>query len=143
MTPSDLFGMTFVCTLVSHLCPSCILWTTAGENKNLYFTIERSIDGIYSSDLMQLPGAGESTGKQSYKVSDNEPANGINYYRLSQTDTDGQRQRFGIISVDNTHSGDIRMLRITDILGRDVDDTFTGLKFIYYSDGQVLREITE
>lgn len=64
-------------------------WSTASEINNDYFTIERSRDGIEFSDVLQVQGAGNSTNVTNYSAFDTDPFNGVNYYRLRQTDFDG------------------------------------------------------
>lgn len=67
-----------------------IVWTTASEINNDFFTIERSKDGTTFENLMQVPGAGNSTTILNYKEWDTQPYDGISYYRLKQTDFDGK-----------------------------------------------------
>lgn len=115
-------------------------WVTASETRTDYFTIQRSQDGVQWSDLKQVAAAGHASSRQSYVVYDREPAPGINYYRLTQTDLNGQTARFGIVSLDNTQTREIRIVRMVDLLGRDVDESYEGLRLIYYSNGQVLKK---
>ncbi len=65
-------------------------WTTSSEINNDYFTIERSGDGEDFIVLGQVPGAGNSTETEIYSFIDPMPLEGRNYYRLKQTDYDGQ-----------------------------------------------------
>ena len=97
-------------------------WSTAAENNNDHSTIERSNDGISFSVIGVVPGK-ESTDLQTdYIFDDNSPNAGNNYYRLSQTDIDGQQKILGIKTVTIE---DIP-LRISPSLARDaVDATFT------------------
>ncbi len=64
-------------------------WTTATEINNDYFTIQRSANGELFSDLFTVDGAGNSTSHINYKAFDQNPINGVGYYRLKQTDFDG------------------------------------------------------
>ncbi len=64
-------------------------WTTASEENNDFFTVERSADGISFSDLFHVPGAGTSHALLKYLAYDDRPLSGISYYRLRQTDHDG------------------------------------------------------
>ena len=65
-------------------------WSTVSEINNDYFTIERSKDGLLWEKVITINGAGNSSGTQKYKIIDQEPYTGISYYRLKQTDFDGQ-----------------------------------------------------
>jgi hypothetical protein len=64
-------------------------WSTSHEQNNKYFTMERSPDGTSFSFLGKVSGAGTSTAAGSYHLVDYAPREGTNYYRLSQTDLDG------------------------------------------------------
>ena len=65
-------------------------WQTASELNNDYFTIEKSKDNIIWNDLYQIAGAGNSNLILNYTSIDNNPYKGISYYRLKQTDFDGE-----------------------------------------------------
>ncbi|MEM9259919.1 MAG: T9SS type A sorting domain-containing protein, partial [Bacteroidota bacterium] len=64
-------------------------WTTANEQNNDYFTIERSADGGNFTPLITVPGTGTVQVEQHYESWDNQPQRGLNYYRLKQVDFDG------------------------------------------------------
>ncbi len=65
-------------------------WETASEFNNDYFTIERSIDGIDFKKIETIIGGGNSTQLQSYSYIDNTELRGVFYYRLKQTDFNGE-----------------------------------------------------
>ena len=65
-------------------------WETASELDNDFFTIERSVDGATWESLMQVDGAGTSKETLQYEAIDMLPLPGAQYYRLKQTDFDGQ-----------------------------------------------------
>ncbi len=64
-------------------------WITASEKSNDYFIIERSNDGVHFEYLQKIKGAGNTTIQQSYQWEDLYPFDGISYYRLKQTDFNG------------------------------------------------------
>jgi hypothetical protein len=74
-------------------------WSTATETNNDFFTIERSIDGINYELLDTLDGAGNSLQILNYSFIDVTPFVGTSYYRLKQTDFDGQFEYSEIIAV--------------------------------------------
>ena len=76
-----------------------IEWETASEINNDYFTIERSMDGISFNSFSIVDGAGNSNSTLNYSAIDNNPLNGISYYRLKQTDFDGKYSYSNIVSV--------------------------------------------
>ena len=65
-------------------------WTTATEINNDYFTVERSLDGRTFEKIATIAGQGNTSEISRYFHADKNPATGINYYRLKQTDFDGQ-----------------------------------------------------
>ncbi len=76
-------------------------WTTASEMNNDYFTVERSIDGQNFHDVAYVDGAGNSNVENSYFARDEHPFSGINYYRLKQTDFDGQMKYSDVVAINN------------------------------------------
>lgn len=82
-------------------------WSTATEVNNDYFTVERSIDGIEFSELVQVDGAGTSLQVNNYTARDEDRFEGVTYYRLKQTDMDGQFDYSNIIALDNRELADI------------------------------------
>jgi len=75
-------------------------WQTASEINNDYFTIERSVDGTDWKELTQINGSGSSSSLLNYSVNDYNPYLGVSYYRLKQTDFDGQYSYSQISSVN-------------------------------------------
>ncbi len=78
-----------------------ILWTTASEINNDYFMVERSADGKNFNSIAWVQGAGNSESIKEYSAIDPDPLPGISYYRLRQTDYNGDFQIFYIVAVNN------------------------------------------
>ena len=74
-------------------------WVTASEINNDYFTVQRSADGKSFEDFVNIDGGGTSNITLYYTVVDNDPLFGTSYYRLLQTDHDGQREYFDALRV--------------------------------------------
>lgn len=74
-------------------------WVTSSEINNDFFTIERSDNGKNFSPVLMKEGAGNSTSMRYYEIIDNNPLQGISYYRLKQTDFDGKFTYSNIESV--------------------------------------------
>ena len=74
-------------------------WTTASEINNDYFTIERAQDAINFKELRKFDGAANNNQTINYSFIDTEPLTGTSYYRLKQTDFDGQFNYFNTIAV--------------------------------------------
>lgn len=64
-------------------------WETSSEKNSDYFTIEQSINGNEWVEISKLKAAGNSISVIIYKSFDPDPNNGINYYRLKETDFNG------------------------------------------------------
>ena len=65
-------------------------WSTASEENNSHFDLQRSADGQNWFDLQRVEGQGFSSTLQQYEYLDQRPLPGSNYYRLKQTDFDGR-----------------------------------------------------
>jgi hypothetical protein len=113
--------------------PNYIYWITSSERDNDYFTIEYSEDGYRWESIANIKGAGNSTEVLGYSFNHYGYANGINYYRLKQTDYDGTSETFKIVSVDNR--SDRHIIRTLNMLGQEVNDNFKGIVIDQYSDG--------
>jgi len=74
-------------------------WITATETNNDYFSIERSSDASDFNTLLNVDGAGNSIQMIHYAAFDDDPVNGISYYRLKQTDYDGNFSYSNIASL--------------------------------------------
>jgi len=77
-----------------------LVWVTASEINNDYFTIERSVDTQHWEDIITINGAGNSNQIIEYTEIDLNPLNGISYYRLKQTDFDGKYKYFNTVPIN-------------------------------------------
>lgn len=82
-----------------------LTWATASERDNDHFTVERSTDGVDFSDLLRVEGAGNSQVLTNYEALDRVPLEGLSYYRLRQTDTDGRFTHSRTVAVLNDALG--------------------------------------
>src|SRR5690606_2251428 len=73
-------------------------WTTASEQDNAYFTIEKSRDASIWSAIGTVPGARNSSSMISYSFTDDD-ASVLAYYRLRQTDLNGTTEVSNTIAV--------------------------------------------
>jgi hypothetical protein len=112
-------------------------WSTASEDNNDYFTIEKTKDGIDWEIVTRESGGGNSSNQLYYSSVDENVESIINYYRLKQTDYDGRFKYSDIISIDNRRNLESKeIVKITNILGQEVDlQYYRGLIIIYYTDG--------
>jgi hypothetical protein len=75
-------------------------WATASENNNDFFTLERANDGVTFQEVGTFKGAGNSSQIINYSFTDNDPFQGVYYYRLKQTDFNGMEEYFDVVPVD-------------------------------------------
>lgn len=76
-----------------------INWVTATETNNEFFTLERSTNANDWVFVADIPGAGNSNSILNYQYSDENLINGDSYYRLRQTDFNGNKEEFLPIAV--------------------------------------------
>jgi hypothetical protein len=72
-------------------------WSTATETNNDHFTIEKSATGDTWEEIARVHAAGNTVSETNYSYYD-EYANGLAYYRLSQTDADGRTVMLGTVA---------------------------------------------
>ncbi len=84
-----------------------LFWQTATEIDNDYFTVERRDELGNMSEIGQVDGAGTTTILRSYSLTDYAPRQGVNYYRLRQTDFNGTFSYSNWISFEFNFSGQV------------------------------------
>ena len=74
-------------------------WTTATEINNDYYIVERSKDNKEWEYIGTLDAAGNSSTTLNYQLEDKTPYQGTSYYRLKQTDFNGDFKYYGPVPV--------------------------------------------
>lgn len=74
-------------------------WSTASEQNNDRFEVERSPDASEFERIGILPGGGNSQQERRYAWDDVYPLHGANYYRLKQVDSDGTSSYSPMVAV--------------------------------------------
>lgn len=77
-------------------------WQTASEINASHFTVYRSTDGMAFEPMAQVSASGNSATLLSYSAIDSNPAEGLNFYRLSQTDLNGTEYFYNTVVLDFT-----------------------------------------
>jgi hypothetical protein len=86
---------------VNNAGTSLILeWATASELNFDYFSVERSSNGTNFTEISRINGHGTTTERNDYKLLDNQPLIGKNYYRLKSVDFDGYSEYFDVVVAD-------------------------------------------
>jgi hypothetical protein len=118
-----------------------LTWLTATELNNDYFILDKSEDGINWSLLTYMPGAGTAYTPSYYTYKDLNPFNGLNYYRLSQVDYNGNIERFNIIYIDLTSKLKVCTYTYYTMLGKEIniDDAVTGVYIRMCDDGTTTK----
>jgi hypothetical protein len=76
-----------------------VSWTTTEEINNDFFTVQKSLDGKNWSVIGIVKAAEYSGAYNTYSLMDKTPVNGIQYYRLIQTDMKANSTTSHIVSV--------------------------------------------
>ena len=111
-----------------------INWTTLSQVNNDYFEVQRSVDVENWYTIETVTGAGNSNSQMSYSVIDDGPLYGISYYRLKQTDYDGQYESFRPMSV-SISSQEKTIYKVYNLMGQEIKNTYNGLVLEFYTDG--------
>ncbi|MCE3295404.1 MAG: hypothetical protein K0R65_1118 [Crocinitomicaceae bacterium] len=93
-------GATFDCTLPIDLTEfsatyspaekgTNLYWKTMSERDNDFFTLEKSMNGESYYEIAKIKGGGTTTNQREYYGFDPDVPFGVNYYRLKQTDFNG------------------------------------------------------
>lgn len=112
-----------------------VTWETLSEENNALFEIERSINGQDFEVIGTVEGAGTSLIPLNYQFTDENPVNGISYYRLRQTDFDGTSETFQMSAVSmNGYDKKIRLFPTTPT-------TTFNIEFSDISDKDIIAQI--
>ncbi len=104
-----------------------LFWATASEINNDYFVVERSSDGASFTEIARVDGAGTTSQVQNYEAFDMYPYEGLNYYRLRQTDFNGTITYSSIVVLQSHTTGvildNVHPVPTTDNVGFDISVT--------------------
>jgi hypothetical protein len=112
-----------------------LTWVSATETNNDFYTLERSIDATNWVSVSNINGAGNSNTNLFYEYKDYDASSSLNYYRLKQTDRNGQFKYYNIISIDDTKVPSKQLIKVTNMMGQEVSSDTPGILIYYYSDG--------
>jgi choice-of-anchor B domain-containing protein len=121
-------------------------WATTQEQNSQSFEIQRSLDGEEFSPIGIVGAAGFSETLRKYSFIDMDPREGINYYRLKQTDFDGKYQFSEIRSVEFSGQSFISvfptLLPSGETIKVEIDGVLTGKDWhvdLYDIQGRLIR----
>lgn len=84
-------------------------WSTATEEENDFFEVQRSRDASSYAPIDRVPGNGTSSERHDYRIFDEDPLNGVAYYRLKQVDRDGAYEYSDPVAVDLRKEGRLKL----------------------------------
>ncbi|MEJ7585973.1 MAG: T9SS type A sorting domain-containing protein [Ferruginibacter sp.] len=82
-------------------------WSTASEQNNDRFEVQRSSDGTTWKTIASIKGKGNSAASSAYKAYDEDPLSGTNFYIIRQYDLDGQSSKSGIKMIKMSRSASV------------------------------------
>lgn len=93
-------------------------WTTASEQNNAGFTVERSTTGVDFEAIGQVVGQGTSNNRHTYSFLDIASSQSVLYYRLRQTDIDGTVVFSAAVTVNGSRSVGVEVSPVpaTDVI---------------------------
>jgi len=109
-------------------------WIILSQVNNDYFEIQRSVNVEEWYTIGVVTGAGNSNSQMSYSIIDDNPLYGVSYYRLKQTDYDGQYESFRPVSV-SISSQEKTIDKVYNLMGQEINSTYNGLVLEFYTDG--------
>lgn len=111
-------------------------WKIAQEDGIELYEVESSFDGEHFRGI----GIVEAENSSRYQLEDANYVNGINYYRLKMTSTNGEETYSSIRSVDMKKVEAV-LVKTVNMLGQEVDENEKGLILQIYSDGSIIKII--
>ncbi|MBX9851226.1 MAG: T9SS type A sorting domain-containing protein [Cytophagaceae bacterium] len=127
-----------------------ILWSTASEYSNDHFEIQRSTDGKNFTAIGTVAAKGTSLQTSNYQYTDKSPGKGPLYYRIQQTDVNGESTLSDVatafvedpfISITPNPSEDNFKINykgaegatiiVTDVLGKEIYSGTAGSDFTF------------
>ena len=111
-------------------------WSTASEENNDYFEIQKSYDGEVFTPIGYVDGAGNSNAVLEYNYTDSET--GKAYYRLKQLDYDGEFEYSDIV-VAKGNRREVMSVRYFTLAGVETLKERGGLTITRYSDGSYTK----
>ena len=114
-------------------------WVTTTEINNDYFTLERAEDGFNFIEIGIINGAGNSSTNQYYQFIDDGVTHHINYYRLKQTDFNGNYSYSNTIAISSDISNMVYYNNNAKRL--EIGDIENGIVSIYTLQGQIVKSV--
>lgn len=125
-------------------------WSTASEENNDYFSIERSSDETNWVEIKRVKGAGNSSQLINYETTDEQPKAGTQYYRLKQVDFDGKSETFKDVALQNNSTKKINISAYPNpttgsftLVSNEIQDAATTQILITNAMGNIIYQQTD
>ena len=138
-TPLPIDLVSFGADVNENLDGVIINWTVASQVNNDYYSIERSTDVESWESIGTMPGAGSNNEMMSYVYYDEQPLDGVSYYRLRQTDYDGKTEAFYPVSVQIIRQP-LEVVKRYNLMGQIVTESYNGIVIEQYTDGSIAKK---
>ncbi len=96
-----------------------LTWSTAFEEDNSIFIVEKSEDGANFGNLGTVEGAGNSMDIREYNFLDIMATASRTYYRLKQVDIDGSFSYSDVVSVPQVFTNNFMVARMSNVATQD------------------------
>lgn len=117
-----------------------LVWETSFEENNDYFTIETSSgDGNWTT-IGTVKGEGDSDSGKLYRLNHYFDKKIINYYRLSQTDINGERTFLKTVLIDNRLVIP-KVIQTVNLMGQEVNENYRGMVIDLLEDGTTVKRL--
>ncbi|MGV3631990.1 MAG: hypothetical protein ACO1O6_12340 [Bacteroidota bacterium] len=115
-------------------------WSTLSERDNDYFTLERmSEDEQEWKTVAKIKGQGTTSTESKYEYSDAEfDPFAVNYYKLSQTDYNGNSEVLKTIVIDNRQENPYKLV---NMLGQEVNENYKGMVYYIFENGKIIKTV--
>ncbi len=119
-----------------------INWQTTNEINTSHFIVQRSVNGTTFTNIGRVE-ATNTSGNNDYSLTDANPINGVNFYRLQMVDIDGKTAYSSIIKIVFTGKNELQ------VFPNPAKNTITlsglqnkGTIKIIAADGKVVKQLT-
>ncbi len=114
-------------------------WSTAAENNNSMFVVEKSIDGQEFTPAGTVRGSGNSKAVKKYTFLDAQATSTKIYYRLKQVDFDGSSSLTEVLTMNKKIETNVMLVQISsETVFKSFDFTVDALK-----DGGVVFQLVD
>jgi len=97
-----------------------LTWSTAFEQDNSIFIVEKSEDGANFGNIGTVEGAGDSDDLKDYNFLDIMASAERTYYRLKQVDVDGSFSYSDVVSIPQVYTNNFMVARMSNVATQDV-----------------------